>query len=119
MAPLGPLARLFIQIIVPAVSAIAKAIPAAYGEALKNARSSGEAANAAKSVTKILRKQISRQEALQILSLNETTATPDAVLKVSEYFDRGGSLLLMGVGRCCLGCLYIRTFVSVGGSFFR
>ena len=80
----GPLARLLAQIVVPAVAILARALPAAYAQALQNARKSGQAA-ASSSSSSILRKQpMSRTEALQILNLTEkTAATPEAVQKVS------------------------------------
>jgi mitochondrial import inner membrane translocase subunit TIM16 len=41
MAPVGPVARLLAQIIVPVIAVVAKAIPEAYAQALANARKTG------------------------------------------------------------------------------
>jgi Tfp pilus assembly protein PilE len=76
MAPL-PLGRLIAQVIVPIVAVLARALPAAYNQALQNARRGG-GAQAAMSLTK----KLSKQEALQILNLRETEATAEAVQKV-------------------------------------
>ena len=76
----GPLARLIAQVIVPAVAVMARALPAAYAQALQNARKGGvDASNAGASM---LRKQISKSEALQVLNLTEGEATAEAIEKV-------------------------------------
>ena len=82
MAPL-PLGRLIAQVIVPIVAVLARALPAAYNQALQNARRGGGGAQAAMSLTK----KLSKQEALQILNISETEATAEAVQKVclDEY----------------------------------
>ena len=82
MAPLGPLARLFAQLVVPVVAVLARAIPAAYAQALQNARKSGMDANTAAKASNFLRKTMSKTEALQVLNLSESEATAEAILKV-------------------------------------
>ena len=80
----GPLARLLAQVVVPVVAVLARAIPAAYAQALRNARTSGAAAEAAKASGSLLRKTMSREEALQVLNLDASQpVTPEAVQKVS------------------------------------
>ena len=76
----GPLARLLAQVIVPVVAVLARALPAAYAQALQNARKSGvTAAEAAPT----FRKRITRSEALQVLNLTEKeAASSEAIQKV-------------------------------------
>lgn len=77
---IGPLARLLAQLVVPVVAVLARALPAAYAQALQNARKAGvDHHEAAKSV---LRKTISKAEALQVLNLTEEKATAEAIQKV-------------------------------------
>ena len=88
MAPLGPLARLFAQLVVPVVAVLARAIPAAYAQALQNARKSGMDANTAAKATNLLRKTMSKSEALQVLNLSEGEATAEAIAKVRRLLQR-------------------------------
>ena len=88
MAPVGPLARLFAQLVVPVVAVLARALPAAYAQALQNARKSGMDANTAAKASNLLRKTISRSEALQVLNLTEAEATTEAISKVSDLRRR-------------------------------
>jgi mitochondrial import inner membrane translocase subunit TIM16 len=81
---IGPLARLIAQLVVPVVAVLARAIPAAYSQALQNAKKAGIDANNS-SVKNILRKTMDKSEALQILNLSESEATTDAIKKVSCY----------------------------------
>lgn len=77
---IGPLARVIAQVIVPVVAVMARALPAAYAQALQNARKGGvDATNAGASM---LRKKISKSEALQVLNLTEGEATAEAIEKV-------------------------------------
>ena len=81
----GPLARLLAQLVVPVIAVLARDLPAAYAQALQNARKAGgaAAADAAAQAPLFGRKVMSQQEALQILNLTETkTLTPEAVQKV-------------------------------------
>lgn len=82
MAPLGPFARIIAQVIVPVVAVLARAIPAAYAQALQNARKSGMDANTATQATNFLRKTMSTAEAMQVLNLTEGEATAKAISKV-------------------------------------
>lgn len=79
----GPLARLISQLVVPFVAVIARALPAAYAQALHNAKKAGMDANNP-SVKNMLRKTIDKSEALNILNLTETEATVEAVQKVRD-----------------------------------
>lgn len=67
----GPLARLLAQVIVPAVAVLARALPAAYQQALQNARQAGGGAAAASANSNIFgAKKMSAQEAKLILNLD-------------------------------------------------
>lgn len=80
----GPFARLLAQLVVPVVAVLARALPAAYAQALQNARKAGVThQEAAKS---ILRKTMSKSEALQVLNLSEQEATVEAIQKVSSLW---------------------------------
>lgn len=77
----GPLARIIAQLVVPVVAVLARALPAAYAQALQNARKAG--VDAAEASAPVFGKRITRSEALQVLNLTEAEATPQAVQKVS------------------------------------
>jgi import inner membrane translocase subunit TIM16 len=78
----GPFARLLAQLVVPVVAVLARALPAAYAQALQNARKAG--VDAAEASAPVFGKRISRSEALQILNLTEQEATdPKVIQKVS------------------------------------
>mmetsp|Transcript_26755 Transcript_26755/g.65042 ORF Transcript_26755/g.65042 Transcript_26755/m.65042 type:complete len:88 (-) Transcript_26755:465-728(-) len=85
MAPVGPIARILAQIVVPVVAVLARTIPAAYGQALRNAKKSG--VDAAEAAAPVFGKKISRSEALQVLNLAEAEATPEAIQKVSKQLS--------------------------------
>jgi import inner membrane translocase subunit TIM16 len=80
---LGPIARVVAQVVVLGVSVLSRALPAAYAQAVQNAKKGGGAA-----AQSVLRKQMSRDEALQILNLADAKAdaSPEAILKVSGRF---------------------------------
>lgn len=78
----GPFARLLAQLVVPVIAILARALPAAYAQALQNARKAG--VNHHEAATNMLRKTMSRTEALQVLNLSETEATAEAIQKVSN-----------------------------------
>jgi mitochondrial import inner membrane translocase subunit TIM16 len=80
----GPIARLLAQVIVPVIAIVARSLPAAYAQALQNAKKNGTAAAASES--SLLRKVISRSEALQILNLTESEATVEAVQRQYEKY---------------------------------
>lgn len=101
---LGPLGRILAQGVLLGVSILARALPAAYGAALANARKSGAdkaASEAARQGASFLGKaRISKEEALQVLNLSEGEATAEAVQRQYErYFEanrveKGGSFYL-------------------------
>ena len=78
----GPLVRLVLQLVVPVVAVLARALPAAYSQALANARRAGVSGEEA-ARTMMLRKNLTKTEALQILNLTEEEATAEAIQKVS------------------------------------
>ena len=80
----GPFARILAQIVVPVVAVLARAIPAAYGQALNNARKAG--VDATEAAAPVFGKRISRSEALMVLNITEQElkADPQIVQKVSE-----------------------------------
>ena len=81
----GPFARILAQVVVPVIAVLARAVPAAYGQALQNARKAGgaAAADAAAQAPIFGKKVMSQQEALAILNLTEQKVlTPEAVQKV-------------------------------------
>jgi import inner membrane translocase subunit TIM16 len=81
MAPLGAIVRVLAQLVVPVVAVLARALPAAYAQALQNAKKAG--VDAAPAASSILRKTVSRAEALQILNLTEKQAvSPEVIQKV-------------------------------------
>jgi mitochondrial import inner membrane translocase subunit TIM16 len=78
---IGPFARVLAQIVVPVVAVLARALPAAYAQALSNARKAG--VDATEAAAPVFGKRISRTEALQILNLTEKeAANPEAIQKV-------------------------------------
>mmetsp|Transcript_29886 Transcript_29886/g.72433 ORF Transcript_29886/g.72433 Transcript_29886/m.72433 type:complete len:142 (+) Transcript_29886:241-666(+) len=97
----GPFARILAQIVVPVVAVLARALPAAYSQALQNARKAGVDATEA-AAAPVFGKRISRSEALQVLNLTEAeaAANPEAIQKQFErYFaandvKKGGSFYL-------------------------
>jgi import inner membrane translocase subunit TIM16 len=105
---IGPFARLIAQLIVPAIAIIAKTLPAAYAAALQNARKSGVAAEGGataeaamnKGASFLGRARMSKDEALQVLNLNEHDCNVESVQRQYErYFEansveRGGSFYI-------------------------
>eukprot|EP00536_Pseudo-nitzschia_multiseries_P006010 jgi/Psemu1/192121/e_gw1.123.73.1 len=97
---IGPFARILAQVIVPVVAVLARAIPAAYGQALSNARKAG--VDAQEAAAPVFGKTISRSEALMVLNLTEeqVQADPEVVRQQFEkYFEandvsKGGSFYL-------------------------
>jgi len=80
---IGPFARILAQVVVPVIAVLARALPAAYAQALNNAKKSG---TTAETVQNALRKTMSRQEALQILNLSEQEASAEAVQRQYEKY---------------------------------
>jgi import inner membrane translocase subunit TIM16 len=78
---IGPFVRILAQLVVPVVAVLARALPAAYAQALQNAKKAG--VDAGPAAGNILRKTISRSEALQVLNLTEKEAVSvEAIQKV-------------------------------------
>jgi import inner membrane translocase subunit TIM16 len=75
----GPLGRIIAQAVILGISILSRALPAAYAQALQNAKKGGGAAT---TTQQILRKTIAKDEALQILNLSEKELTADAIQKV-------------------------------------
>ncbi len=74
---IGPLARIVAQIIVPVVAILARALPAAYSQALQNARKAGM--NSEQAASAMLRRTLTKEEALQILNVTEKEASPQQI----------------------------------------
>lgn len=96
----GPFARLIAQLIVPLVAVMARALPAAYQQALQNARKAGMNPNTVKTASSILTKTITKQEALLILNLTEKEMSLETIQKQYEKYmaandiSKGGSFYL-------------------------
>jgi len=92
---IGPLVRIFAQAAILGISIIARALPAAYAQALSKARKDG-----VKATSDVLKNGLRKSEALEILQLTETTATPEAIAKqYDRYFkanavEKGGSFYI-------------------------
>ena len=70
--------------VVPVIAVLARAIPAAYGQALNNARKAG--VDATEAAAPVFGKRIARSEALQVLNITEQEikADPKIVQKVRK-----------------------------------
>lgn len=98
----GPLGRVIVQIVVAGIAVLSRAIPAAYQQALQNARKGGVDAKSAESAGMFARKVISRSEAMQVLNVSEEQIAkdPEVVKKVRlEYIRPSDSPLAPAVGR--------------------
>ena len=82
----GPFARIVAQVVVPLIAVVARAIPAAYGQALNNARKAGVNAST-EAAAPVFGKRITREEALQVLNLTEAevAADPKVIQKVRKF----------------------------------
>ena len=80
----GPLARLLAQLVVPVISVLARALPAAYAQALQNARKAGmdQGPNAANAASQFLRRRMHPSEAFQIMNISEQEASAEIIQKV-------------------------------------
>ena len=99
---LGPFARVAAQAIVAGIAVLSRALPAAYAQALNNAKKGGGAA-AAKDGGFMARKVMSRDEALNVLNLTEAEVTAEAVQKVrpregESWFENEAVVSVGGVG---------------------
>mmetsp|Transcript_26017 Transcript_26017/g.54475 ORF Transcript_26017/g.54475 Transcript_26017/m.54475 type:complete len:177 (+) Transcript_26017:207-737(+) len=100
MAPIGPFARMLAQVIVPVVAVLARAIPAAYGQALTNARKAG--VDATEAAAPVFGRVIPRSEALSVLNITEQDLEKDPGIvqkQFERYFEandvsKGGSFYL-------------------------
>mmetsp|Transcript_17799 Transcript_17799/g.30258 ORF Transcript_17799/g.30258 Transcript_17799/m.30258 type:complete len:89 (-) Transcript_17799:580-846(-) len=86
MAPL-PIGRILAQIVVPVIAVLARALPAAYAQAVQNAKKNG--VDAAKQSASIISRRMAKDEALMVLNLSEQEATAEAVQQVSFFFQHG------------------------------
>eukprot|EP01083_Nonionella_stella_P006344 18418_1 len=97
---LGPIARVLAQAAVMGIGIMARAIPAAYGAALNNARKGGVDAAKANSEGIFGKKKIAVDEAMLVLNLVKGDVNPKAVQKqFDRYFaanavEKGGSFYL-------------------------
>ena len=108
---IGPVARILAQIIVPVVAVLARAIPAAYRQALNNAKKAG--VDASKAAVPVFGKLISRSKALQVLNITlnkkanrEQQQPGEQIAAVEEALD---PILIKKVCMCvcvCLLCMY-------------
>lgn len=76
---LGPIAKALAQVAVLGISVLARAIPAAYSQAVQNAKKSG-VQGAASAIKKA---GMNKSEALEILNISEKKYTVEMVQKVS------------------------------------
>jgi import inner membrane translocase subunit TIM16 len=102
MAPLGPVARILVQTAVMGASILARAIPAAYGAALNNARRGGNDVTKTSSNDIIGRKRMTVSEAKMVLNVdtNDHKITKEMINKQFDMLfkmnsvDNGGSFYL-------------------------
>lgn len=102
MAPIGPIARVLIQTAVMGISILARALPAAYGAALRNAQKGGIDAKSAEKVGMFLKNTMKRDEALSVLNLQDVKGEVDLEMvqkQFDKYFaanavEKGGSFYL-------------------------
>jgi len=93
---LGPIAKALAQVAVLGISVLARAIPAAYSQAVQNAKKSG-VQGAASAIKKA---GMNKSEALEILNISEKKYTVEMVQKqFDRYFaanaiEKGGSFYL-------------------------
>jgi mitochondrial import inner membrane translocase subunit TIM16 len=87
---IGPLARMLAQIVVPVVAVLARALPAAYAQALNNARRSGAAAASETAASQnILRpNRISTGEALSVLNFATEDEARTSLARIEEQYEK-------------------------------
>ncbi len=86
----GPLGRIVAQAVILGISILSRALPAAYAQALQNAKKGGASAT----TQQVLRKTIAKEEALQILNISEKDLTAEAIQRV-----RGPSCFFLFLSR--------------------
>lgn len=99
---LGPIVKVVAQAAVMGISILARAIPAAYGAALQNAKKGGvdAATKASKGGGVFSKNKISVDEALLVLNIEKTEVKPELIQKqFDKYFaanavEKGGSFYL-------------------------
>ena len=86
---IGPIARILAQTVVMGIGILARALPAAYGAALQNAKRSGaEAAVKSGSESILGKRKMAADEALQVLNIPDTQdVTLDRVQQVRFLLD--------------------------------
>eukprot|EP00558_Chaetoceros_sp_UNC1202_P012490 CAMPEP_0197247720 /NCGR_PEP_ID=MMETSP1429-20130617/31452_1 /TAXON_ID=49237 /ORGANISM="Chaetoceros sp., Strain UNC1202" /LENGTH=129 /DNA_ID=CAMNT_0042708699 /DNA_START=117 /DNA_END=506 /DNA_ORIENTATION=- len=96
---IGPIARVVVQAAIMGISILARALPAAYGAALQNAKKGG--VDAAKTSGGVFsKKRMNLDEALMVLNLETNDVTAEVVQKqFDKYFaanavEKGGSFYL-------------------------
>lgn len=102
MAPLGPLARILVQTAIMGISILARALPAAYGAALSNARKSGNDISTSSYGDVLGKKRMTIDEAKMILNVenDDQNITADLLNKQFDMLfkmnavDNGGSFYL-------------------------
>ena len=94
---IGPFARVLAQVVVPIIAVVARALPAAYAQALNNARRNGTAATA----TALRRNALSTTEAADILNVKHETMTAQEIdaqyekyMAANAVTKEGGSFYL-------------------------
>lgn len=78
----GPLGRIVAQAVILGISILSRALPAAYAQALQNAKKGG---GASATTQQVLRKTIAKEEALQILNISEKDLTAEAIQRVRGF----------------------------------
>lgn len=99
----GPFARVLVQVVVAGIAVLSRAIPAAYAQALNNAKKGGVNADSAQQAGGMFaRKLISTSEALQVLNVTEEQIAKEPELVQKQYdryfaanaVEKGGSFYL-------------------------
>lgn len=88
---IGPIARAIAQVAVMGVTVLIRAIPAAYGAALQNARKNGvdaAAAGAKQGAGVFGSRRMALDEAMMVLNVeSKTDLDPKLIQKVREFFE--------------------------------
>mmetsp|Transcript_19250 Transcript_19250/g.28022 ORF Transcript_19250/g.28022 Transcript_19250/m.28022 type:complete len:91 (+) Transcript_19250:136-408(+) len=82
----GPIARMVAQAVILTASVLARALPAAYAQAVQNAKKGGAQAASGPAGSMLGKARISRDEALQVLNLTEGEVTVESIKKVRGHF---------------------------------
>lgn len=109
----GPFARIITQLIVPVIASLARAIPAAYGQALRNARATGAASEAAANANPLATKQMPLHEALQVLNFSQLEGlSGKEILSVSCCDEKriGQTCVFVFCLSVCLSVAFLASF---------